>query len=240
MIRAISTCSVALVTLASVVLAAQAGRRTAGHQTLTPQFHTSDRCIACHNGTAAESPRLLDYADLAAPSRTDPTKTMAQAALARMRSKTSPMPPPPAAAPETGEIEAFETWVILGTRKEAEACTDPPPPVKPGGPSAPPVDPNCASGKTWTGGNGGSPLMHPGVACNACHQVMGGPNLAIAGTVFPKAHESDDCNGSAPPPALSVVITDAKARELTLPVNAAGMTIASRVPPARSAAAERD
>jgi hypothetical protein len=50
MIRVISTCSVAMVTLASVLLAGQAGRLQGGHHTLTPRFHTSDRCLACHNG----------------------------------------------------------------------------------------------------------------------------------------------------------------------------------------------
>src|SRR6476619_3989292 len=74
-----------------------------------------NRCIACHNGSVAESPRLLDYADLVAPSKSDPTKTMAQAALARLRSTTSPMPPPPAAPPEIDEINTLETWLILGT-----------------------------------------------------------------------------------------------------------------------------
>jgi hypothetical protein len=50
MIRVTSAAGAALITLASVVLAAQAGRAGNGHQGLTPQFQTSDRCIACHNG----------------------------------------------------------------------------------------------------------------------------------------------------------------------------------------------
>jgi hypothetical protein len=50
MIRATSAAGAALITLASVVLAAQAGRVGTGHPGLTPQFQTSDRCIACHNG----------------------------------------------------------------------------------------------------------------------------------------------------------------------------------------------
>lgn len=182
-----------------------------------------NRCIACHNGSAPESPRLLEYADLVAPSKSDPTKTMAQAALTRMRTPASPMPPPPAVPPNVDELETFETWVILGAQKSAAACTDTPPVRADSG--APPFDPasvKCTSGTTWTGGTQGSPLMRPGAACNACHQVMGGPNLAIAGTVYPTANEPDDCNGSVPAPELTVTVTDAKGRVLTIPANAAG------------------
>jgi len=179
-----------------------------------------NRCIACHDGTRPESPRLLDYADLVAPSKADPSTTMAQAALGRMKSTTSPMPPPPAVRPDAAEVEPFETWVILGTPKRNVTCTDAPPPPS----TTPPVTgpTGCTSGKTWTGNDTGSPLMHPGAACNACHQVMGGPNLVIAGTVYPSLHEPNDCNGSVSPPALTVTITDSKARVLSLPVNAAG------------------
>lgn len=182
-----------------------------------------NRCIACHDGTRPESPRLLDYADLVAPSKTDPSQSMARAALVRMKSTTSPMPPPPAVGPDAAEVEPFETWVILGTPRRDESCTTPPPP-SPTSPK-PGVDAGlagCTSGKAWTMGNTPSPLMHPGAACNACHQVMGGPNLMIAGTVFPSLHEPDDCNGSVTPPALTVTVTDSKARSVSIPVNAAG------------------
>lgn len=184
-----------------------------------------NRCIACHDGKMTAAPRLLDYADLLAPSKADPTISMARAALVRMRSTTSPMPPPPAVPAAADEIDPFETWVILGTPMNAEACTDPPPPRPPAGtagPTTPPTTSACTSGKTWTGGNTASPLMHPGVACNACHSVMGGPNLLIAGTVYPTAHEPDNCNGSVTPPALTVTVTDSKGRALTATVNAAG------------------
>lgn len=177
-----------------------------------------NRCIACHDGKRPDAPRLLDYDDLTKPSKADPSKSMAQMAVIRMRSTTNPMPPPPAAPPEQVEIEAFETWVILGTPRKAEACTDPPPPT-----ADPLPDGGSSSGcKAWTGGDQGSPLMHPGRACNACHQQAGGPNLAVAGTVFRSGHEPDDCNGAAPPPTLTVVVTDSKARTLSLTVNEAG------------------
>jgi hypothetical protein len=180
-----------------------------------------NRCLACHSGPSPAP--LLSYEDLVAKSTVDPTKTLAQLALERMKSKTSPMPPPPAVAPDADEIATFADWVAAGTPKGA-ACTDPPPVLDGGadGGDAGPIATKCTSGKTWAGGNDGSPLMRPGAACNACHQVMGGPNLRIAGTVYPTLHEPNDCNGKAPPPALTVVITDKNGRVTNLPVNAAG------------------
>jgi hypothetical protein len=85
--------------------------------------------------------------------------------------------------------------------------------------SAPAV---CTSKKTWTRGEEGSELMHPGRACLACHATNDGPELAIAGTAFPSAHEPDDCNGVGKDSGVSVVITDADGVEHRLSVNAAG------------------
>lgn len=188
-----------------------------------------DRCLACHSGTMAAAPRMLDYADLMVKSKLDPTKTLAQLSLDRMRSTTSPMPPPPAVGPDADEIKTFADWVAAGTPKGA-VCTDPPPPATDGGATDDAGDggdggvaaTKCTSGKTWTGGNMKSPLMHPGAACNACHQVMGGPNLRIAGTVYSVLHEPNDCDGKGPPPPLTVIVTDKNGKTTSLPVNAAG------------------
>lgn len=178
-----------------------------------------NRCIACHS--TADPPPLLDYDDLKAPSKKDPAKTMAQAALELMKAKT--MPPTPAVPPEEDEIASFEEWVTAGTPKNPTACTDPPPSGD-GGVDAGPVDagPVCTSGKTWTQGNDGSPLMNPGQACNACHQQQGGPNLRIAGTVYPTLREPNNCIGSAPPPQLRVIVTDSRNRRFNMEVNASG------------------
>lgn len=185
-----------------------------------------NRCIACHSGTTPDSPRLLDYEDLLAPSRSDPTMTMAQASLARMKGAVKPMPPPPALGPEPDEIATFEEWVSNGTQR-APACTEVPPdggadvgPLPEAGPDA---TAGCASGAMWTQGNAGSSSMHPGRACNACHSTNNGPNLKFAGTVYRGGlHDIDDCNGAAPPPALTVVITDKDGKIMNLPVNAVG------------------
>jgi hypothetical protein len=80
----------------------------------------------------------------------------------------------------------------------------------------------CSSGKTWTGGDTGNAEMHPGVACDTCHKVLGSATtfpFDIAGTVYPTAHEPNDCDGLA---GAQVVVTDAKGTDHTLAVNAAG------------------
>ena len=181
-----------------------------------------NRCIACHSGELP--PPLLDYEDLKAPSKKYPGKTMAEAALEEMKAKT--MPPTPAVAPEDDEIASFEEWVDGGTQRNPEACTTPPPGAGDGGVLGDGgVDGGgvkCTSGRTWTEGNDGSRLMNPGEACNACHQQQGGPNLRIAGTVYPTLHEPDDCIGSAPPPQLRVIVTDSRNRRFDMPVNPSG------------------
>lgn len=79
----------------------------------------------------------------------------------------------------------------------------------------------CTSQTTWTRGDRGSSSMHPGVACINCHDSnQRGPAFAVAGTVFPTAHEPDNCNGAQG--GVQVVITDATGKVTTLTVNAVG------------------
>ena len=177
-----------------------------------------NRCIACH-GTQGGPPALLTYEQLVAPSTKDPTKSRALVSLAEMQAKT--MPPPPAVAPEDDEIAAFDEWIKAGTPKNPQACTDPPPIADGGAGGLADGGVVCTSGKTWTAGDEG-PTMHPGAACNACHQQNDGPNLRIAGTVYPTLHEPNDCYGSAPPPRLTVVITDSRNQTVRIAVNEVG------------------
>lgn len=79
----------------------------------------------------------------------------------------------------------------------------------------------CTSQTRWTQGDHGSELMHPGAACLNCHSTNEGPELAVAGTVFPSAHEPDDCNGAGTIGAV-VVIEDADGIQHRLQVNSAG------------------
>lgn len=65
--------------------------------------------------------------------------------------------------------------------------------------------------------------MHPGGACIQCHSSGEGPRYTIAGTVFHGAREQTDCNGAnGATESLSVVVTDANGKKLTLPVNDVG------------------
>jgi cytochrome c5 len=191
------------------------------------QALVENRCAVCHDGTTVGAPRLLDFADFKAFSKADPTKTMAEMSLARLKNTANPMPPPPAAAPNADEIQTFADWVSAGT-PQGGLCTDPPPDGGVdagdlGGDAGPDAMPGCASATRWTEGNKKSPLMHPGVACNACHGQLGGPNLVFAGTVYRAGlHDVDDCYGTAPPPKVSVIITDKMGKVANLTVNDAG------------------
>ncbi len=187
-----------------------------------------NRCLACHDGTMVAAPPLNNYNDLIAKSKADPTKNMAQETLVRMQSATSPMPPKPAAPPDPDEIAAMAVWVDGGTPENKISCTTAPPPSGEGGADSGSLDGGldgaspCTSRSYWDGGNTKSPLMNPGEACSACHQVMGGPNLLFAGTVYKTAHEPDLCNGQSPPPTITVTITDVNKRTVKGVVNNAG------------------
>lgn len=78
----------------------------------------------------------------------------------------------------------------------------------------------CTSKSTWTGGESGSPLMHPGRACITCHAQQGGPGFTIAGTIYPTAHEPDDCYGVAGP--LTVIVTGANNETVNVSLDGAG------------------
>jgi hypothetical protein len=63
--------------------------------------------------------------------------------------------------------------------------------------------------------------MHPGGACITCHDQNNAPAFSIAGTVYPTAHEPDDCNGGGTAGA-QIVITDAKGVVTKIAVNSVG------------------
>jgi hypothetical protein len=184
----------------------------------------SATCIACH-GTppiAGVPSSLATYASLTAPATTDKTKSVAQVALVRMQNRTMPMPPAPLPPATAAQIAAFQAWVSAGT--PASTCAgDGGAPAGGGGiadPYATPVV--CTSNTMWTRGTAGSGSMDPGQACVACHSRGDGPQFALGGTVFPTAHEPDDCNGGSVASMAKVVITGADGNAVTLTPNAAG------------------
>lgn len=94
----------------------------------------------------------------------------------------------------------------------------------------------CVSAQQWSGGNEGSPFMHPGVDCVGCHaKESEAPAFSIAGTVYASTapHDADDCTGVD---GTEVVITDKTGKVFKLQTNATGnffldKSIAVPVPP---------
>lgn len=143
---------------------------------------------------------MLSVGDLRAPSLTQPGRIVAEVAVDRMRDAERPMPPTPSPRVDEGVIADWAAWVLAGT--PASGCDDELEPT----PDPFDVPPTCTSDEFWTEGLfEDSPAMNPGRACIACHadpEAFGsdddddeGPRFIVAGTVFPTAHEPDDCNG---------------------------------------------
>jgi hypothetical protein len=209
----------------------QAGTGAATGLPCDVQATIENRCIACHDGTmkAGGAPSMLNYTDLMMKSKTDPTKTLAQEAVVRMNANGAmQMPPPPAIKCDPSEIADWESWIEAGAPENPMSCTPDAPDggttTKDGGSDSGTTTLDggadggslCTSGKYWDGGNTPSPDMNPGEACMACHQVKGGPNLSFGGTVYTGLHEPDLCYGKAPPPVLTVTVTDRLNRQVSV------------------------
>jgi hypothetical protein len=179
-------------------------------------------CAGCHAPPLKAPVRLVTYEDLLSKGGSDPTRPLAELAVMRMRSATSPMPPPPNAAPASAAIVAMEKWVAAGYPRgtcgaPGDAGADAPTTA------ARPVV--CTSGLTWGSGRKGV-TMNPGRACIACHDALGqreGPIVEIGGTVYPTFSEPDLCYGaSGATTGAHVVITDAIGQVFDLPVGETG------------------
>jgi hypothetical protein len=148
------------------------------------------------------------YGDLIAESKVDPSVSVAARALKRIKDHEFPMPPSPVSPVTHEEIAALEAWVNAST--PVTHCD------APNGPDEPNPDLEACTSKTfWTGGTSGSPWMMPGRACIACHKTTNGhgPRFAVAGTLFPTAHEPDTCYGVPASTGAVVIITDANGVE---------------------------
>jgi len=176
-------------------------------------------CVSCHsNPPVGGAPMpLVTYADLTAPAKSDPSKTVAQMCVVRMQSTTAPMPPAGNTPPTAAQIATIQSWVNAGTPMGTcgGAGSDA------GSIYNTPVQ--CTSGQYYSGGGDGSSRMNPGNTCVSCHAQSGGeaPRFTIAGTVYPTAHEPTMCDGVNVAGA-TVVVTDANNNTLTLPVNSVG------------------
>lgn len=184
-----------------------------------------DHCGACHRSSspASELVSLANYDDLIAPSPNDASLRVIDVALARMRSQTEPMPPKPTAPIADKDLALIESWIQAGVPADCGSGGEP----KPGVYDTPVV---CTSDGYWTHGDDESPKMHPGRACIACHSGSSGedeegegPKFWLAGTVYPSAHEPDECNGvDGRSSDTRIEIVDADGQTLLLGVNAAG------------------
>jgi cytochrome c553 len=177
-------------------------------------------CASCHGATpSGGAPNALTtYEQLMAPSMSAPSLSVAELSLQRMKDTKSPMPPTGSAA---ADIAVLEGWLNRGAARGT--CT-----TAVGGGALYNGPLVCTSGTYWTRGNRGSSSMHPGSACVSCHsQGEDGPR-GIAGTVYPTAHEPDDCNGTPGSTGVSVVITGADGAVTTLKVNSAGNFYSNR------------
>ncbi len=186
-------------------------------------------CIGCHTSppVAGAPMPLLSYADLAAASPKG--GTYADRSLARMQDALAPMPPSPAAAESAANIAAFQAWVSGGLPMGNCGGVD-------GGAPNPYDTPDvCTSNIDWAGGEGDwgnypKSAMHPGDKCIDCHTHPGnyglpdtGPSLWFGGTVYPTAHEFDECFGiNGQQAATTVEITDANNHVVTAKVGVSG------------------
>lgn len=81
----------------------------------------------------------------------------------------------------------------------------------------------CTSGDHWQNGDRGATAMYPGRACISCHSMKNGPAFSAAGTIFPSAHEPDDCNGvDGLFTGAQVIVTDANGTVHMTNANLAG------------------
>ena len=182
---------------------------------MTSQCATS----GCHTSASdPKKPPLRTFADLTAASTVDSSQTVAERSVARMKSASKPMPPD--ALLPAAQVSVLESWVNGGMKPVACA------PGADGGPGGEGADgggsepdefavpPTCTNGPGTTS-RGSS--MDPGRACNQCH------SFGVAGTVYPTAHEQNDCKGSNGSSAgLKLVITDASGKSYQVSVNSAG------------------
>jgi hypothetical protein len=183
----------------------------------------SSSCTSCHAAPplAGVPMSLVTYADLTGPSHSDPTRTAAQLSVARMQSPTMPMPPAPGAPATAAQIATLTSWISGGyARGTCGGGSDGGASDGGAGDGPTSTPPKCTSGAYYNGGTG--PNMAPGQSCASCHRGGEAQRFTIAGTVYPTAHEPDNCNGTSGSGGGTVVIVGASGQSITLTPNTAG------------------
>ena len=175
------------------------------------------RCLSCHGqALAGGAPiALVTYAQLTATSPGYAPATQIERSLARMKDAQSPMPPGQPGSVSAADLAVIQAWIDGGTPKGA--CG-----AGPGGATPSPFDApaKCTSGNLQSPEEGGS--MAPGRACLSCHDGSGeAPRFYVAGTVYPSAHEPNDCQSTGVSGSF-VEITDANQHVTQIQVGASG------------------
>lgn len=188
-------------------------------------------CLNCHgfplSGGAPMA--LVTYGNLTGASPKG--GTYADRCLIRMTDLATPMPPLPNAAVPAADVATFQGWVNTGMPMGDCGQGG----GGGGGPNPYDTPDTCTSNVYWGGGTedwGPYPkeAMHPGDKCIDCHDHPGnyglqdnGPKMYLAGTVYPTAHEYDECFGvNGNQTGTKVVITDANNQVFTLTPNVSG------------------
>ena len=171
------------------------------------------KCVSCHSSppSGGAPMAMLTYADLTAPAPSAPGETVAQRSVARMQDATSPMPP--GGAPDPTGAGVLSAWIAAGYPR-GDCGLD-------GGTNPYNTPATCTSGQYLHGSDDVGAAMHPGGACISCHRGNEGPTFTIAGTVFPTAHEYDDCVSTAAGKG-QVVITDSNGVDHAISVGVSG------------------
>lgn len=179
-------------------------------------------CLDCHasNLKGGAPMPLMSYADLTATSDVDASMNVAQRSVLRMNDAASPMPPGPGVSVPAADISVLQAWIDAGL--PMGSCESPD-----AGPDPFDVPAQCTSNDFWPAySNEGDKDMHPGVACIACHTKEHAEEpeaviFSIAGTVYPTAHEPDNCMAIGVGDA-TVEITEADGTVTNLDVRASG------------------
>lgn len=107
--------------------------------------------------------------------------------------------------------------LALGGAAALGRCGEPAP-----SPRLPGWGPACVSGRYWGRGEDGDNHMHPGRACINCHEGRHrGPRFTVAGTVYSRLHEEDDCLGASAT-TYQVEVVDSSNVPFFITPNAAG------------------
>jgi hypothetical protein len=180
----------------------------------------ASKCWGCHG----ESPRgpsklqLVTYAQLTAPSDADASQTNAQRSLIRMQDTLTPMPTGAIPRATAAELAVLAQWIDDGYPvSQCGALADDPYEAST----------QCTSGVVHPPTVSENELMNPGRACNACHrqgndeQGNDAPIFAFVGTLYPSAHEPDECDALGVESAR-VVVTDAHGTVRSARPNAVG------------------